>query len=71
MLDVVRELETILQMLQETETTFSDVTSENSGKLAPSSSASACNVTMEEQHVLSSVLGSNLVSGVIPTIVPR
>ncbi|KAK7287013.1 hypothetical protein RJT34_22419 [Clitoria ternatea] len=36
MVDVVRELENILEMLQEAETTFSDITSESSGRLVPS-----------------------------------
>ena len=68
MLDVVRELEDIIAMLPpETETSFSDVTSDSSGKMAPSSS-SASNV---DQHMSSYVSGSDLVSGVVPTIVPR
>lgn len=75
MLDVVRELEMILAMLPESETAFSDstATSDYSGKLASSSSASASYVAREDQpNVSSTVLsGSNLVSDVIPTIVPR
>ncbi|XP_057754470.1 probable LRR receptor-like serine/threonine-protein kinase At1g06840 isoform X1 [Arachis stenosperma] len=72
MLDVVRELEDIIGMLPETETSFSisDITSDSSGKMAQSSS-SASNVTREEQHTSSYVSGSDLVSGVVPTIVPR
>ncbi|XP_061375466.1 probable LRR receptor-like serine/threonine-protein kinase At1g06840 isoform X2 [Gastrolobium bilobum] len=74
MLDVVRELEHIIAMLPEThETCFSDVSLCNSGKMAPSSSSSGSNVTREDQHLMSSsyVSGSDLVSGVVPTIVPR
>ncbi|XP_057435438.1 probable LRR receptor-like serine/threonine-protein kinase At1g06840 isoform X2 [Lotus japonicus] len=75
MLDVVRELEDIMAMLPETETSFSDVTLDNSGKMAPSSSSSPStsgfNVTRKDQHMSEYVLGSDLVSDVIPTIVPR
>ncbi|KAF7825395.1 putative LRR receptor-like serine/threonine-protein kinase [Senna tora] len=72
MVDVVRELEMILAMLPQSEITFSDTTtSDYSGKLA-SPSTSASYVAREDQHVSSTVLsGSNLVSDVIPTIVPR
>ncbi|MED6206960.1 hypothetical protein PIB30_031517 [Stylosanthes scabra] len=76
MLDVVRELEDIMGMLPETETSFSisDITSDSSGKMAKSSSsasASGSNVIREELHMSSYVSGSDLVSGVVPTIVPR
>ncbi|MED6145691.1 hypothetical protein PIB30_027822 [Stylosanthes scabra] len=76
MLDVVRELEDIMGMLPETETSFSisDITSDSSGKMAKSSSsasASTSNVIREELHMSSYVSGSDLVSGVVPTIVPR
>ncbi|RDX99689.1 putative LRR receptor-like serine/threonine-protein kinase, partial [Mucuna pruriens] len=73
MLDVVRKLEDIIAMLPETETLFSDVSLDSSSNMAPSSSASASgsHVTREEQHMSSYVSGSDLVSDVIPTIVPR
>ncbi|KAK7294904.1 hypothetical protein RJT34_17803 [Clitoria ternatea] len=73
MLDVVRELEDIIGMFPESETNFSDVTLDHSGKMGPSSSSSASgsHVTREEQHISSYVSGSDLVSDVIPTIVPR
>ncbi|KAG4377827.1 hypothetical protein GLYMA_18G217000v4 [Glycine max] len=73
MLDVVRELEDIITMLPEPETLFSDVSLLNSGNIAPPSSAttSTSNVTREEQHMSSYVSGSDLVSDVIPTVVPR
>ncbi|KAG5008409.1 hypothetical protein JHK85_026951 [Glycine max] len=74
MLDVVRELEDIIAMLPEPETLLSDIVSlDSSGNIAPPSfaSTSASNVTREEQHMSSYVSGSDLVSDVIPTIVPR
>ncbi|TKY65642.1 LRR receptor serine/threonine-protein kinase [Spatholobus suberectus] len=75
MLDVVRELEDIIATLPETETLFSDVSLDSSGNMAPSSSASASasgsHVTREEQHMSLYVSGSDLVSDIIPTIVPR
>ena len=73
MLDVVRELEDIITMLPDPETLFSDVSLLNSGNIAPPSSAttSTSNVTREEQHMSSYVSGSDLVSDVIPTVVPR
>ncbi|XP_027353509.1 probable LRR receptor-like serine/threonine-protein kinase At1g06840 isoform X2 [Abrus precatorius] len=73
MLDVVRELEDIIAMLPESETSFSDVTLDSSGKMAPSSSSSTSgsHVIREEQHMSSYVSGSDLVSDVTPTIVPR
>ncbi|KAI4355975.1 hypothetical protein L6164_000029 [Bauhinia variegata] len=73
MLDVVRELENILEMLPEieTETASSDFTSDytHNGNLASSSSTSYN--TREYQQVSSTLSGSDLVSGVIPNIVPR
>ncbi|XP_020203402.2 probable LRR receptor-like serine/threonine-protein kinase At1g06840 [Cajanus cajan] len=71
MLDVVRELENIIAVLPETETLFSDVSLDSSGNMASSSSASGSHITREEQHMSSYVSGSDLVSDVIPTIVPR
>ena len=74
MLDVVRELEDIIAMLPEPETLLSDIVSlDSSGNIAPPSfaSTSTSNVTREEQHMSSYVSGSDLVSDVIPTIVPR
>ncbi|XP_039016229.1 probable LRR receptor-like serine/threonine-protein kinase At1g06840 [Hibiscus syriacus] len=65
MSDVVRELEFILKMMPETESVSSDSTSSssNSGKLLQSSSASSVSS--------SNVLGSDLSSGVVPSITPR
>ncbi|QCE12136.1 probable LRR receptor-like serine/threonine-protein kinase At1g06840 [Vigna unguiculata] len=76
MIDVVRTLEDIIAMLPEAETVFSDVSLDSSGNIAPpsssaSASTSASHVTREEQHMSSYVSGSDLVSDVIPTIVPR
>lgn len=68
--DVVRELEDIVTILPEGETSFPDVTLDNSGEMAPSSSLGS-NAANEVQHQYLYVSGSNLVSGVIPTIVPR
>ncbi|KAG5092477.1 hypothetical protein AAZX31_18G197800 [Glycine max] len=70
MLDVVRELENIVAMLSESEASLPDVTLDNSGEMAPSSSLGS-NSAREDQHTYAYVSGSNLVSGVIPTIVPR
>ncbi|CAJ1812934.1 unnamed protein product [Sphenostylis stenocarpa] len=69
-LDVVRELEDIAAMLSETEAGFPDITLDNSGEMAPSSSLGS-NAAREDQHKFTYVAGSNLVSGVVPTIVPR
>ncbi|BAT83876.1 hypothetical protein LR48_Vigan503s000800 [Vigna angularis] len=74
MIDVVRTLEDIIAMLPEAETVYSDVSLDSSGNIAPpssSASTSASHVAREEQHMSSYVSGSNLVSDVIPTIVPR
>lgn len=77
MLDVVRELEDIIALLPETEISLSsDISLDNSGKMAPSSSSSTTTsgfITMrkDQQHMSSYVSGSDLVSDVIPTIVPR
>nr|KYP39085.1 putative LRR receptor-like serine/threonine-protein kinase At1g06840 family [Cajanus cajan] len=70
MLDVVRELEDIVAMLLESDTSYPDVTFDNSGQMVPSSSLGS-NVAREDQHKYAYVSGSNLVSDVIPTIVPR
>ncbi|XP_027929594.1 probable LRR receptor-like serine/threonine-protein kinase At1g06840 isoform X2 [Vigna unguiculata] len=70
-LDVVRELEDIAAMLsQSDEASFPDVAIDNSGEMATSSSLGS-NAAREDQHKYAYVSGSNLVSGVIPTIVPR
>jgi len=74
MLDVVRTLEDIIAMLPEDETIFSDVSLHSSGNIAPPSSVastSGSHVTREDQNMSSYVSGSDLVSDVIPTIVPR
>ncbi|KAJ7961044.1 Protein kinase-like protein [Quillaja saponaria] len=68
MLDVVRELENILVMIPETETSLSDFTSMDSGK---SLSSSSSHINREDQFVSSTVSGSDLVSGVVPSIAPR
>ncbi|PNY17847.1 LRR receptor-like kinase resistance protein, partial [Trifolium pratense] len=78
MIDVVRELEDIIALLPETEISLSDVSLDNSGKMAPPSSSSSSATTSgfittrkDQQHMSSYVSGSDLVSDVIPTIVPR
>lgn len=74
MIDVVRELEDIIALFPESETSFSDVTLDNSGKIAPSPSPSS-SITIsgsnKDQNMSSYVSGSDLVSDVIPTIVAR
>ncbi|KAI4355974.1 hypothetical protein L6164_000028 [Bauhinia variegata] len=78
MLEVVRELENILAMLPkietetETETAFADFTSDytDDSNIASSSLAASYN-TRDYRQVSSTVSGSDLVSGVISTIVPR
>ncbi|KAJ0088589.1 hypothetical protein Patl1_31598 [Pistacia atlantica] len=70
MSDVVRELETILKMILETDATFSESTSMHSDSKSTSASASSSFMT-RDQYFSSNVLGSDLVSGVIPTISPR
>ncbi|KAF7831215.1 putative LRR receptor-like serine/threonine-protein kinase [Senna tora] len=69
MAEVVRELENIWAMMPESETkraesitTFSD-----SGKMVSSSSSSA----IKTPYLSTDVSGSDLVSGVVPTITPR
>ncbi|MBA0648290.1 hypothetical protein Goklo_016042, partial [Gossypium klotzschianum] len=67
MLDVVKQLEYILTMMPETESVSSDLVSSypNSGKLLSSASSSASYVSTLN------VSGSDLISGVIPSIKPR
>ncbi|XP_040944487.1 probable LRR receptor-like serine/threonine-protein kinase At1g06840 isoform X2 [Gossypium hirsutum] len=67
MLDVVKQLEFILTMMPETESVSSDLVSwyPNSGKLLSSASSSASYVSTLN------VSGSDLISGVIPSIKPR
>lgn len=68
MLDVVRELENILRMMPETELDSSKSTSKYFGE---SASSSSWGFTTRDPYVSSIVSGSDLVSGVIPTITPR
>uniref|UniRef100_A0A6N2KGL5 non-specific serine/threonine protein kinase n=2 Tax=Salix viminalis TaxID=40686 RepID=A0A6N2KGL5_SALVM len=67
MQDVVRELETILKMMPETDTISTESTSTYSGKSAPSSSF----YSSPDLYGSSSLLGSDLSSGAVPTITPR
>ncbi|XP_031271598.1 probable LRR receptor-like serine/threonine-protein kinase At1g06840 [Pistacia vera] len=70
MSDVVRELETILKMMPETDATFSESTSMHSGSKSTSAPASSSFMT-RDQYFSSYVSGSDLVSDVIPIIPPR
>jgi len=77
MVDVVRELGDIIALVPETEISLSDVSFDNSGKMAPSSSSSSTITSgftmtrMDQQNMFSYVSGSDLVSDINPTIVPR
>ncbi|XP_010244581.1 PREDICTED: probable LRR receptor-like serine/threonine-protein kinase At1g06840 isoform X2 [Nelumbo nucifera] len=68
MSEVVRKLESILQMLSESDTMLSECTYPNSGISAPPSSLTC---VTRDPNLSSNVSGSDLVSGVIPTIRPR
>ncbi|CAN0876892.1 Probable LRR receptor-like serine/threonine-protein kinase At1g06840 [Linum grandiflorum] len=67
MAEVVRELETIWSFLPESETKTSEsvTTADTDSKMASASSS------LKNPYVSSDVSGSNLVSGVVPTISPR
>ncbi|THU51636.1 hypothetical protein C4D60_Mb06t33110 [Musa balbisiana] len=68
MTEVVRELETIWRMTPEADTTASESTATDSGmKVTPPSSSS----DSRNPYVSSDVSGSNLLSGAMPTIIPR
>ncbi|XP_024022859.1 probable LRR receptor-like serine/threonine-protein kinase At1g06840 isoform X1 [Morus notabilis] len=67
MLAVVRELEDILKMMPESDTVVSESTSTFSGLSTTQSSSFMASSSL----VSSSMSGSDLVSGVIPTITPR
>ncbi|KOM28135.1 hypothetical protein LR48_Vigan503s001000 [Vigna angularis] len=69
-LDVVRELEDIAAVLSQSDEARFPEPIDNSGEMALLSS-SGSNAAREDQHKYAYVSGSNLVSGVIPTIVPR
>ncbi|KAI9107954.1 hypothetical protein K1719_020827 [Acacia pycnantha] len=73
MIDVVRELETILSMLPDSKTAFPDGAYDFSVKMASSSSTSSKSYMARDDQSMSSPMlsGSNLVSDVSPTIVPR
>uniref|UniRef100_A0A6N2LGT4 non-specific serine/threonine protein kinase n=1 Tax=Salix viminalis TaxID=40686 RepID=A0A6N2LGT4_SALVM len=68
MADVVRELESIWHMMSESDTATADITSiDNGEEMSPPPSSSM----MTNPCVSSEVSGSDLVSGVVPTIPPR
>ncbi|TQD95734.1 hypothetical protein C1H46_018678 [Malus baccata] len=68
MLEVVREIENILKIMPATDTIFSPSTSSYSDQSPTSSSF----MTGDRSNMSSSLLaGSDLTSGVVPTIVPR
>nr|GEW19376.1 probable LRR receptor-like serine/threonine-protein kinase At1g06840 [Tanacetum cinerariifolium] len=68
MAEVVRELENIWQMMPESELPTHDLISTDPGKNVSSPSSSS---TTKNPYVSSDISGSDLVSGVIPTIAPR
>lgn len=68
MLDVVRELENILRMMPETGLDLSVSESSYFGESTPSSSLA---FVSRDPVSSSNMLGSDLVSGSIPTIIPR
>ncbi|XP_057993605.1 probable LRR receptor-like serine/threonine-protein kinase At1g06840 isoform X3 [Hevea brasiliensis] len=68
MADVVRELETIWLMMPESDTKTTDKVTSDPEKLVSSPSSSSM---VKHPYVSSDVSGSDLVSGVIPSITPR
>ncbi|XAR58822.1 Non-specific serine/threonine protein kinase [Bertholletia excelsa] len=68
MADVVRELESIWAMMPESDTRRSEPLITESGKVVTPPSSSS---EMKHPYVSGDVSGSDLVSGVVPTITPR
>jgi hypothetical protein len=75
MQDVVRELETILKMMPETDAIYTESTPTYSGKSTPTysgtSASSSSFYSSRDPYGSSSLLGSDLTSGVVPTITPH
>uniref|UniRef100_A0A7N0UZU9 non-specific serine/threonine protein kinase n=1 Tax=Kalanchoe fedtschenkoi TaxID=63787 RepID=A0A7N0UZU9_KALFE len=71
MLDVVRELENILKMMPCVEPLISETSSSYSGKSVSRSTSTSFLVPDPYGSLEVSMSGSNLVSGVVPTIRPR
>jgi len=75
MQDVVRELETILKMMPEADAIYAESTSTYSGKSTPTYSGKSASSSSfySSQYLYESfcLLGSDLSSGVVPTINPR
>ncbi|XP_052303800.1 probable LRR receptor-like serine/threonine-protein kinase At1g06840 isoform X8 [Populus trichocarpa] len=75
MQDVVRELETILKMMPEADAIYAESTSTYSGKSTPTysgkSASSSSFYSSQYLYESSCLLGSDLSSGVVPTINPR
>lgn len=71
MAEVVRELENIWLMMPESDTRLVDsLVTDSSGKVATPSTTSSSS-TMRNPYFSSDISGSNLVSGVVPSIAPR
>ncbi|XP_038706514.1 probable LRR receptor-like serine/threonine-protein kinase At1g06840 isoform X2 [Tripterygium wilfordii] len=68
MADVVRELENIWLMMPESDTRTTESLNTDSGVISTSPSSSS---KVKNPYISSDVSGSDLVSGVIPTIAPR
>ncbi|XP_022730604.1 probable LRR receptor-like serine/threonine-protein kinase At1g06840 [Durio zibethinus] len=68
MADVVRELENICLMMPESDMGVSESIDTVAGKMAPVTPSSS---VVKNPYVSSDVSGSDLVSGVVPTITPR
>ncbi|CAL1411896.1 unnamed protein product [Linum trigynum] len=76
MADVVRELESMWSLLPESETKTSELmsttdTDSTDPKRGAASTTSSASSSLKNPYVSSDVSGSNLVSGVVPTIAPR
>ncbi|BBH06352.1 hypothetical protein Prudu_017988 [Prunus dulcis] len=67
MLEVVRELENIIKIMPAADTIFSP----SAAKYSDQSPTSSSYLTRDTSYVSSSVIGSDLSSGVVPTIAPR
>lgn len=72
MAEVVRELENIRQMMPESDSRIMNSIDIEAGKNANApSSQSSSSTTKNHPYVSSDISGSDLVSGVVPTIAPR
>ena len=71
MTEVFRELESIWRMMPESDTKLVESLATDPEKVVNTSSESSSSSAMKHHYISSDISGSDLISGVVPTVTPR